>query len=147
LKAFTLIELIFAIVIMGILTFIGLEYIPDNTLVDNTQELKNLINEKETFALGYEANMSDENDKNKVCITFNKNYLNNEENTSRIKYFFKADISSNVQTVCFDKFGRPFKNYIDNEDKNLLDENVKITLKYKNKEKFIIIHKQTGYVE
>ena len=91
--------------------------------------------------------MSDENDKNKVCITFNKNYLNNEENTSRIKYFFKADISSNVQTVCFDKFGRPFKNYIDNEDKNLLDENVKITLKYKNKEKFIIIHKQTGYVE
>jgi len=146
-KAFTLIELIFVIVLMGILTFIGLSFVPDNTLSDNTKALKNLINLKVTNALSYEANMSDENDKKKVCITFDKNYLNNEENSSRVKYFFKADINSTVNTVCFDKFGRPFKDSIDDKDHNLLDGNVKITLKYKNKEKYIIIHKQTGYIE
>jgi len=146
-KAFTLIELIFVIVLMGILTFIGFSFLPDNTLNDDTKALKNLINLKITNALSYEANMSDENDKKRVCITFDKNYLNNEENSSRIKYFFKADINSTVSTVCFDKFGRPFENNVDGEDQNLLDENVIITLKYKNKEKNITIHKQTGYVE
>ena len=146
-KAFTLIELIFVIVLMGILTFIGFSFLPDNTLNDDTKALKNLINLKITNALSYEANMSDENDKKRVCITFDKNYLNNEENSSRIKYFFKADINSTVSTVCFDKFGRPFENNVDGEDQNLLNENVIIMLKYKNKEKNITIHKQTGYVE
>ena len=146
-RAFTLIELIFAIVIMGILTFIGLEYIPNDTLIDNTKEVKNLINLKETYALGYEANMSNSNDKNKVCITFDKSYLNNEANNSRIKYFFKANINSNVKTVCFDKYGRPFKNYVDENDSNLLHKNVKITLEYQNQKRVIIIHQLTGYVE
>jgi len=146
-KAFTLIELIFVIVIMGILSFIAISYIPDDTLIDNTKALKNLINLKETYALGYEANMSDDNDKKKVCITFDKNTLNNEENSSKIRYYFKADISSNIQTVCFDKFGRPFENSIDTKDSNLLHKNVTITLSYKNKDKNITIYPITGYVE
>jgi len=146
-KAFTLIELIFVIIIMGILSFIAVSYIPDDTLIDNTKALKNLINLKETYALGYEANMSDDNDKKKVCITFDKNTLNNEENSSKIRYYFKADISSNVQTVCFDKFGRPFENSIDTKDSNLLHKNVTITLSYKNKDKNITIYPITGYVE
>ena len=146
-KAFTLIELIFVIVIMGILSFIAISYIPDNTLTDNTKALKNLIKLKETYALGYEANMSDDNDKKKVCITFDKNILNNEENSSKIRYYFKSDISSNIKTVCFDKFGRPFDSSIDKKDKNLLHKNVTITLSYKNKDKNIIIYQITGYVE
>ncbi len=146
-KAFTLIELIFVIVIMGILSFIAISYIPDNTLVDDTKALKNLIKLKETYALGYEANMSDDNDKKKVCITFDKNILNNEENSSKIRYYFKSDISSNIKIVCFDKFGRPFDNSIDTKDENLLHKNVTITLSYKNKDKNIIIYQITGYVE
>jgi len=146
-KAFTLIELIFVIIIMGLLSFIAVSYIPDNTLTDDTKAIKNLINYKETYALGYEANMSDENDKEKVCITFNKNDINNEENLSKVKYFIKSDISSNVQTVCFDKFGRPFRNSVDDLDQNLLHTNVVIMLQYKDKNKTIIIHKITGYVE
>ena len=146
-KAFTLIELIFVIIIMGLLSFIAVSYIPDNTLTDDAKAIKNLINYKETYALGYEANMSDENDKEKVCITFNKNDINNEENLSKVKYFIKSDISSNVQTVCFDKFGRPFRNSVDDLDQNLLHTNVVIMLQYKDKNKTIIIHKITGYVE
>ena len=146
-RGFTLIEVIFAILIMGILTFIGFEFLPDNTLNDDTKALKNLINLKVTNALGYEANMSDSNDKKKVCIEFNTTKLNNEENYSKIKYFFKSEINSSVNLVCFDKFGRVFKNEVDANDSNLLDKNVIITLKYKNQEKNITIYKQTGYVE
>ena len=146
-KAFTLVELIFVIVIMGILTFIGFSFFPDNRLNDEVKALKNLINLKISNALSYEANMSDENDKKKVCITFDRNYLNNEENSSKIKFFFKSEINSSVKTICFDKFGRVYKDYIDNENKNLLHENVKIMLKFNNSQKNIIIHKITGYVE
>ena len=146
-RAFTLIELIFVIVIMGILSFIAVSYIPDNTLSDDTKALENLIKLKETYALGYEANMSDEDDKKKVCITFDKNQINNEENNSKIRYYIKSSISSNIHTVCFDKFGRPFENSVDDEEHNLLHENVTIMLQYKNKNKTIIIHKITGYVE
>ncbi len=146
-KAFSLIELIFVIVIMGVLSFIAVSYIPDNTLSDNTKALKNLIKLKETYALGYEANMSDENDKKKVCITFDKNYINNEENSSKIRYYIKSNINSDVRIVCFDKFGRPFENSVDINDKNLLHKNVIITLKYKNKDKKITIYQTTGYVE
>ncbi len=145
-KSFTLIELIFVIVIMGILSFIAISYIPDNTLSDDTKALENLIKLKETYALGYEANMSDENDKKRVCITFDKNYINSEENNSKIRYYIKSNISSNIQTVCFDKFGRPFKDSVDVMDQNLLHKNVTITLKYKNQEKNITIDQITGYV-
>ena len=145
-KSFTLIELIFVIVIMGILSFIAISYIPDNTLSDNTKALENLIKLKETYALGYEANMNDENDKKRVCITFDKNYINSEENNSKIRYYIKSDISSNIQTVCFDKFARPFKDSVDETDQNLLHKNVTIMLKYKNQEKNITIDQITGYV-
>ena len=146
-RAFTLIELIFTLVLMGLLTFIGVSYMPDNTLYDDAKALKNLIKLKETYALGYEANMSDDNDKKKVCITFDKDTLNNEENNSKIRYYFKSDINSSVDTVCFDKFGRPFDTSVDSKDANLCDENVTITLSYRNKEKNITIYKITGYVE
>ena len=145
-RAFTLLEMIFVIVIMGILSFIAISYIPDNTLSDDTKALENLIKLKETYALGYEANMSSENDKKKVCITFDKDYINSEENNSKIRYYIKSNISSNIQTVCFDKFGRPFEDSIDEMDQNLLHKNVKITLKYKNQEKNITIYQITGYV-
>ena len=118
---------------------------PDNTLHDNVKALKNLINLKETTALGYAANMNDD-DKNKVCITLNKNSLNNEENNSTIRYYFKANISSNYNTICFDKFGRVFNNSIDDEDSNLIHDDINITLTYRNKTKYIIIDPITGYV-
>ena len=153
-KAFTLIELIFVIVIMGVLSFIAISYIPDNTLSDDTKALKDFIKYKESYALGYEADMNNLDDKKKVCITFDKNEINNEENTSKIRYFIKSDISSyvgnekvNNLTVCFDKFGRPFENSIDERDQNLLHKNVTIVLQYKNKSKTITIYKITGYVE
>ena len=146
-KSFTLIELIFVLVLMGILTFVGVSYMPDNTLGDDAKALINLIKLKETYAIGYEADMSDDNDKKRVCIELNTTKLNEEENSSRIKYFFKSQISANYDTICFDKFGRPFDSSVDSKDENLIDDNVTITLQYRDKNKTVIIHKITGYVE
>ena len=120
---------------------------PDNTLTDDTKALINLIKLKETNAIGYEADMNDTNDKKRVCIEFNTTKLNEEENSSRIKYFFKSRISANYDMVCFDKFARPFDREVDSKDANLIEENVTITLQYRDKNKTILIHKITGYVE
>jgi len=147
-KSFTLIELIFVLILIGILSTVAITSIPNNTLSDNTRALKNLINEKKSFALNYEANMSDSNDKKKVCITLTKTALNSEENNSKVKYFFKVDdITSNYNTICFDKFGRVFHDGIDSQDVNLLHQNVTITLQYRGKNSTIIVHKITGFVE
>ena len=145
-RAFTLIELIFVIVITGLLMFVGLEYIPDDTLNNDKKALKNLIFLKETNALGYEADMSDDNDKKKVCITFTKNYINSEENSSKIRYYIKSDITADYNTVCFDKFGRVFNEEIDDNNNNLLQKNVNIMLSYKGSETNITINKTTGYI-
>jgi len=146
-KTFTLLEMIFVLILMGILSIIAVEYIPDNTLSDDTKALKNLINEKKSFALAYEANMSNAEDRNKVCIDLNADILNQEENNSKIRYFFKSKIVSNYNIICFDKFGRVFHNGIDFQDANLLHQDVNITLIYKDKNKTIIIHPITGFVE
>ncbi len=145
-RAFTLIELIFVIVITGLLMFVGLEYIPDDTLNNDKKALKNLIFLKETNALGYEADMSDNNDKKKVCITFTKSYINSEENSSKIRYYLKSDITSNYNTICFDKFGRVFNNEIDYKNDNLLQKNVNIMLSYKGNDINLTIDKTTGYI-
>jgi len=147
-KSFTLIELIFVLILIGILSSVAITSIPDNTLSDDTKALKNLINKKKSFALNYEANMSNINEKKRVCITLTKSALNSEENSSKIKYFFKIDnITSNYNTICFDKFGRVFHDGIDPQDVNLLHQNVTIILQYKGKSKTIVVHKITGLVE
>ena len=145
-KAFTLIELIFVVVLIGILTFVGISYMPDNTLNDDAKALVSLIKLKESKALGYEADMSSEDKKN-VCITFDKDSLNQEENSSKVKYFFKSSISSDYSTVCFDKFGRVFENEVDSKNENLIHKNVTITLQYRNQSKTITIYNITGYAE
>jgi len=53
-KAFSLTELIFVIIIMGILSFIGLEFIPNETLNSDVQMLKSEILRKKSDAIGYE---------------------------------------------------------------------------------------------
>jgi len=147
-RGFTLIEMIFVLILIGILSTIAISSIPNNTLSDDIKMLKNLINEKKSFALEYEANMSDNNDKKKVCITLTKTALNNEEKNSKIKYIFKSDISSSpYNVVCFDKFGRVFHDEIDAQNKNLLDKNITIMLQYRDKSKIITIHQITGFVE
>ncbi len=136
-KAFSLIELIFVIVIMGVLTFLGMQYMPDEKLTAYTQMLKAKIMEKKSNALGYKTTESD----SYYCIKFNKDWLANDESDSKIKFDFNKsyitlDVSPslNDNTLCFDYMGRDFNGSVGKNLTNLLHKNIIITVIRSDKE-------------
>ncbi|WP_456479668.1 prepilin-type N-terminal cleavage/methylation domain-containing protein [Nautilia sp.] len=147
-KAFTLIELIFVVIIMGILSFVGFQFIPNEKLFSDREVLVQKILEKKANALGYEA----EGNESYYCITFTKEWLNNDDNKSseKVHYVFKSDISVTPSlyndTLCFDYVGRDYNGSADENLTNLLHTNIIITLKYRKKEENITIYPITGSV-
>jgi len=150
LKSFTLIELIFVIVIVGVLSIGAVNAIPDNTLQNNTNYIYNKILEKKANSLGFEANMQNEDENSSVCITFDKDWLKNDEKHSKVKFNLskRVSISSTNSTVCFDYMGRPYDGSVDlDKFSNLLHDKVNVTIRYNNKPKIITIYPMTGDVE
>jgi len=144
-RAFSLIELIFVMVIMGVMTFVGLRFIPNETLTSDTQMLKQKILEKKSNALGYSVSES-----NLTCIVFDRDWLNEDDNTSsqKVHYVFKSDISVvsglNSDKICFDTLGRVYDSSVDEQLTNLVHTNIIIKLKYNKREKNITIYPITG---
>jgi len=140
LRAFSLVELIFVVVIMGILTFSVFEF-PDNTLINDKEMLKLKIMQKKSNALGYKKVGFDDY----ICITFDKEYLNNEDKNldEKVRYTFKSNISVeglSGNRICFDNFGRIYDGEVDIKLKNLINKVIVIKLTYKNDEKNITIY-------
>jgi Tfp pilus assembly protein FimT len=151
-KGWTLIELIFIILIVGILSIIGMNSISDNTLLNNTNFLYNKILEKKANAIGFEANMNNNEENRSVCITFTNDWIKNDENYSNVKFNLsnRVSINSTVKTVCFDYLGRAYNGAVNLDTlDNLLHDEVNVTLKssVNNKERRIIIFPITGHVE
>ena len=149
-KAWTLIELIFVILIVGFLSIGAINSIPDNTLLNNRNFLYNKILEKKANAIAFEADMNNSEENRSVCITFTNDWIKNDENYSKVKFDLsnRVVVNSTVSTVCFDYLGRPYNGNVDLDTlDNLLHDEVNVTLKYKNKEKNITIFPITGYVE
>lgn len=149
-KAFTLIELIFVIVIVGIISIGALNAIPDNTLNNNTNFIYSKILEKKANALGFMANMDNEDENRTVCITFTKDWIKNDENYSKVKFDLSDRITITPQnkTICFDYLSRPYKGSVDLKNfNNLLYNTSEINISYNNKQKTIIIYPTTGDIE
>ena len=148
-KSFTIIELIFVIIIVGVLTIVGMESIPDNTLNNNTNFVYNKILEKQANGIGFNANMNNGEENRTVCITFDKDWIKNDENYSKVKFNLsnRISISADIDTICFDALGRPYNGAIKNDYSNILHNKVQVTINYKNNSKNIIIYPMTGYVE
>jgi len=147
LKAFSLIELTFVIIIMGVLTFSALKFIPDNTLANDKKMLKLKIMQKKLNALGYKKIGFNDY----VCITFDREYLNNEDKNSNKKMYYTLKSNINVyglkgNRVCFDNFGRIYDNEIDINLKNLINDFVIIKLTYKNSEENITLYPLMGAI-
>ena len=150
-RGFTLLELILVVVIMGILTFLGFRFLPKDRALADSKVLEELILQKRSNALGFRTNINNNSEMKKVCINLDKSFLNKEENSSRVKYFFRSNITafyenneSIVKKICFDEFGRVYE---DNLTLNKLVKNdIIITLKYK-KEVNLTIYKFSGDVE
>ncbi len=150
-KAFSLIELIFVIVIMGILSFLGLQYIPDEKVTAYTQMLKAKIMEKKSNAIGYKAEGFD----GYFCIKFDKEWLTDDEADSKIKFDFnksyiKLKISPLLddKKLCFDYLGRDYNGSVDNNLTYIIHTNIIVTVKRNDKdiEQNITIYPVTGTI-
>ena len=149
-KSFTLIELIFVIVIAGILSIGATKILPDNTLSNNSKFVYNKILEKKANALSFMADMKNADENRTVCITFDEDWLRNDENYSKVKFDLshRVTISSEIPTICFDYLGRPYKSGINLLNfGNILHKNVDVTIKYQESYKKITIYPISGNVE
>ena len=153
-KAFTLIEVIFVIVLVGILSIGAINALPDNTLANNTKFIYNKILEKKANALSFMADMKNGDENRTVCVNFDENgeWFRNDENYSKVKFDLshRIRISSDIKTLCFDYLGRPYAGAVDLiRFNNLLHENVDVTVEYvkNNKNMTITIFPMTGNVE
>ena len=136
--SFTLIEMIFVIILVGILSIGAINSIPDNTLPNNVNFVYNKISEKKANALALKANINNDEENRSVCIKFDKDWLKNDERYSKVKFNLsnRVTILSSETVVCFDYLGRPHKNQIDLENfNNLLHNDVNVTIRYNNEGK------------
>ncbi len=139
-SAFTLIELIFVIVIIGILAKVGFSYSKVDYLQKDAQYLLLKIKETRYRSIGAYR-------QNGHCISLDKTTLNAEEQTKLNPYTFKVDIATNISLdddkICFDEFGRVYKN--NTASSNYLLDILDINLTLREKSCLIKVFPITGY--
>jgi hypothetical protein len=123
-----MVEIIFVIVLMGILASIGSNILPDNRLLQYTNKVTMQIKETQKNAIGKDINgfgalWSKED--NRTCVILD-NSLHVEGNT----------------TICFDEYGRPYDTTL--EQILLVKKDINIT--YNGDYKTISVFPMSGYV-
>lgn len=142
---FTMIELVFVIVLIGILATIGGNLLPDNRLLNDTNILTMKIKEKQKNAIG-KSNYSfgDEHwlsDDNKTCLSISKTGIEEDEKNEEKPYVFHSTISlSGNERLCFDEYGRPYANGA------LLSVNLDVNLTLDRKFRELSVMPMSGYV-
>jgi hypothetical protein len=154
-KAFSIIELIYVIIIVAILANSIKLLLPDNTLLNDTKYIELKIKEKQFDAINYDntdfSNQSWRDYFNdNTCIDLDKNSLINKEKFSKKakKYILSSQttITLNIPTtkICFDNTGAP---YINNYQlNNFLKMPIGLHINYKGKSKTIMIMPLSGGV-
>ena len=141
---FTMIELVFVIVLVGILAGIGTSFMPDNRLWSDTNFLIMKIKQKQRVAIGYDVNGFSRpwnRENNSTCIIFDTKVLNAEDSHSSKPHKFSSTIQMNANhTLCFDEYGRPYHNG------HLLMQNLDINLTLNSHLKQFSVMSMSGYV-
>jgi prepilin-type N-terminal cleavage/methylation domain-containing protein len=145
LYGFTMVELIFVIVLVGILASIGVNYMPDNRLLNDTNFLTMKIKETQKNAIGYDANGFSKpwsKESNLTCISLDTAVLENEDLKAQKPHKFSSILSvDGNNTLCFDEYGRPYNS------ERLLLNTIDMNLTYKtNQYKSISVMPISGYV-
>lgn len=145
-KAFSMIELIFIIVILGVLATAMKMNMPDNRLLTDTNFITQQIKAKQIYALSYDnfnyttqAFIDD-----KTCVYINKDALNlDEKNSTKSNPYqisSKTIITPNDLNICFDNFGRPYN------VNNFINMSILFNIAYKDRNKTINIMPFSGNV-
>ena len=149
-KAFSMLEIVIVIMIIGVLAAISKEIIPDTTLLKDTSYLFSKLKEAQSNALLGESA--------KNCIDLNiskSDSIKKEEMTSKNpkKYFFdkktKISIFGNVlksedKRLCFDENGRPYDSKIDL--KYMIKKPFSIKVSYQKENKEMVIMPYSGFI-
>lgn len=145
-KAFTLIELIFVIVIIGIIAGVGFSMISPHYHLKDGEFLLLKIKQAKFKAMNFEG------EKNSTCITLTRDKLNSNEKDdvkNQYAYKFHSLINSSVNKLCFDSQGRPHDgDSYSGEDvrlDTLIHENLDIKLTNNKKSCTIRVYPLTGY--
>ncbi|SFP52738.1 type II secretion system protein [Hydrogenimonas thermophila] len=159
-KAFSLIELIFVMVIIGILAATGVYYFKPNILQRDVDYVLGKIKEARFKGIGYnkfEFNGSYISDP-VGCIKLTKDALNNDNTKDetqkyKINDLTTINVSDNVKILCFDYLGRPHsdKNESDGDDNNetrldtLLHSPLEINVTYNGDSRIILVLPMSGF--
>jgi prepilin-type N-terminal cleavage/methylation domain-containing protein len=150
-KAFSMIELIFVIVLLGIMAKIGVSFIPDNKLLSDTHYIAMKIKEAQKNAIGYDTFSFGQTEYWKMPVTYSKDFnltcidVNETFLEALSDYRFTKQEIIPVKPLdkkfCFDSYGRPF-----GSSEQLLLKNVDINVSYNNKTNTISVLPMSGYV-
>lgn len=142
-QAFSLLELIFVIVLIGIIAGVGSSMFKSNYLVNDTNFIVSKIRQAQYKGIGYEHNSfgseTSTPDYDRGCI-----YLN-DANLSASDYKLHVSLGGylNNKTLCFDSQGRPHEG--DFTKNSLLSEQKVLNLIRNSNIVSISIEPVTGY--
>ncbi len=140
-----MLEIIFIILLMGILAKVGSSFIPNNKLLNDMNYVSMKIKEAQKNAIGYDffawgnAMFWDTNrsDFNRSCITCNKTFFESLDHNFTLN---ATHVEGSITSFCFDAMGRP---YVQGK---LLVVPVDINISYQTKSVTISIMPLSGYV-
>lgn len=151
-KAFSMVELIFIIVVLGILAKVGSGFIPDNRLLNDTNYILMKVREQQKNAIGYDTFFFGDSQYWKIPVRYSADF--NQTCVESTKVFFErldhdksyviTALIENNSTWCFDNLGRPYTNILGTDQ--LLLKSVDINVSYNNKFNTISVLPMSGYV-
>jgi len=143
-KAFTLLELLFVMVIFGVLATIAVTSFKPHHLRSDADFILLKIMEARYQGLAYDKSGLSQPD-GVGCIDLRPHSL--QELAAKAHYRIKSAITNSFDLLCFDHYGRPHK------DDNLTTKSSVITstqtilqLRYKDKNASLILYPKSGYV-
>ncbi len=146
LRGFTMVELIFVIVVIGILAYVGSSYIPDNSLPNDTKFLIMKIKQRQKNAIGHSTISFGENpwgkESSSTCIDLNITALEQEDLSAQKPYKFASKITPKGVVVCFDSYGRPYRN----NSEHLLLRSIDINLTKGQRVRRLKLYSFSGYI-
>ena len=147
-KAFSLLELIFVIVIIGIMAGLGSASLKTNHLLNDSHYIIGKIREAQYEGIGFEHQNFDGSfiSSSRGCVILTEEKLDDNASVSGGKYSLHVSINHSAittDTICFDAKGRPHDgNFAQN---TLFTEQKVLILTYNTKSVSISIEPLTGY--
>ena len=144
----TLIEIIFVIIIIGIVSAIGAISFHPRTLENDAKFIALAIDKTKKEAIGFDHRAFGGGEITDIkeigCITLTKDGIYSSFRQGTSHYRLKSSISGDMvgKKLCFDNIGRPSEgNYT-----NILSSIININIKYHKKGLIIKILPQSGYI-